>query len=179
MKRFFLGIAAAGLITGSAFAQPGAGGTVNNAVSVWGVNAAGQPCLIAPVAATGTPTCGLPPDPGTYNNLAGPIGIPFTTAAMTGTASTLAVAAPGNGLHNYISELHCVNSSATVGTDVSMLDGASGTNKGTLAAPANFGGHEIPYYPAWRQPTANTEFDVQNVTTGASVICSGVSFAGP
>ena len=46
------------LAPAAAFAQ---GGNVNNTLAVWGVNTStGAPCIIAPVGASGTPTCWLP-----------------------------------------------------------------------------------------------------------------------
>lgn len=104
--------------------------------------------------------------------------IPVTTAAMTGTTSTQLIPAPSGSLHNYVSELHCVNSSATVGTFVSVLDGV--TNIDTLGAAISFGGHEMSLGGVpFRQPTAATALNVQDVTTGANVICSAKYFTGP
>lgn len=42
----------------------GPGGNPANAVGVWGVNSSGQPCVIAPVGASGAITCWLPPSSG-------------------------------------------------------------------------------------------------------------------
>ena len=102
-----------------------------------------------------------------------------TTSAMTGTTSTSLVAAPGASLRNYITNLTCVNSHATVGTFVTVQDGSGGTALYTLAAAAVFGGAAITFPAPLRQPTANTAIYVANVTTGASVICSATGYKAP
>lgn len=101
-----------------------------------------------------------------------------TTAAMTGTTSTLLLAAPGANLRNYITTLSCVNSHATVGTFVTVQDGSGGTALFTLAAASVFGGNTVTFPVPLKQPTANTGLYVVDVTTGANVICSGVGFTG-
>jgi hypothetical protein len=102
-----------------------------------------------------------------------------TTAAMTGTTSTSLVAAPGSGLRNYVTNLTCVNSHATVGTFVTVQDGSGGTALYTLAAAAVFGGSSIVFPAPLRQPTANTALYVADVTTGANVICSAAGYKAP
>lgn len=101
-----------------------------------------------------------------------------TTAAMTGTTSTSLVAAPGAGLHNYITNLTCVNSHATVGTFITVQDGSGGTALYTVAAGAVYGGSTMSLPAPLRQPTANTALFVANVTTGANVICSASGYKG-
>jgi hypothetical protein len=102
-----------------------------------------------------------------------------TTSAMTGTTSTSLVAAPGSGLRNYITNLTCVNSHATVGTFVTVQDGSGGTALYTLAAAALFGGASITFPAPLRQPTANTALYVADVTTGANTICSATGYKAP
>ena len=102
-----------------------------------------------------------------------------TTSAMTGTTSTSLVAAPGSGLHNYITSLSCVNSHATVGTFVTVQDGSGGTAIWTVAAAAVFGGTVVTFPAPLRQPTANTALFVADVTTGANVICSASGYKAP
>lgn len=99
-----------------------------------------------------------------------------TTAAMTGTTSTSLVASPGGSLRNYITNITCVNSHATVGTFVTVQDGSGGTALYTLAAAAVFGGSTITFPAPLRQPTAATALFVADVTTGANVICSASGF---
>lgn len=101
-----------------------------------------------------------------------------TTAAMTGTTSTSLVAAPGSGLRNYITNLTCVNSHATVGTFITIQDGSGGTALYTLAAASVFGGSVVSLPAPLRQPTTNTALFVADVTTGANVICSASGYKG-
>lgn len=101
-----------------------------------------------------------------------------TTAAMTGTTSTSLVAAPASGLRNYITNITCVNSHASVGTFVTVQDGSGGTALYTLAAAAVFGGATISFPTPLRQPTTATALYVADVTTGANVICSATGYKG-
>lgn len=98
---------------------------------------------------------------------------------MTGTTDTLLVPAPSGSLHNYITEIHCWNSSATVGTGVDIKDGAAGTVIDSVAAAISFGGHEEPNGGVpFRQPTAATALYVADELTGASVKCAAKYFTG-
>lgn len=99
-----------------------------------------------------------------------------TTSAMTGTTSTSLIAAPGANLRNYITNITCVNSHATVGTFVTVQDGSGGTALYTLAAASLFGGTSITFPTPLRQPTTNTALYVADVTTGANVICSATGY---
>lgn len=101
-----------------------------------------------------------------------------TTSAMTGTTSTSLVAAPGSGLYNYITQISCVNSHATVGTFVTVQDGSGGTALMTLAAASVFGGSSYTFPTPLKQPTSNTALYVADVTTGANVICSATGYKG-
>lgn len=100
------------------------------------------------------------------------------TSAMTGTTSTSLVAAPGAGLHNYITTIVVSNSHATVGTDVIIQDGSGGTTLLTIPAAAAYGGGVIPLPTPLRQPTANTALYCANVTTGSSTKVSAVGYKG-
>lgn len=102
-----------------------------------------------------------------------------TTAAMTGTTSTSLLAAPGAGLYNYITQISCVNSHATVGTFVTVQDGSGGTALMTLAAASLFGGDNKTFPAPFKQTTSNTALFVADVTTGANVICSASGYKGP
>lgn len=98
------------------------------------------------------------------------------TTAMTGTTSTSLLAAPGASLYNYITCIIVSNAHATVGTDVVIQDGASGTTLMTIPAAAVYGGAVITLPTPLKQPTANTALYCANVTTGASTKVSVVGF---
>jgi hypothetical protein len=98
------------------------------------------------------------------------------TSAMTSTTSTSLVAAPGAGLRNYITTIIVSNSHASVGTDVIIQDGSSGTTLLTIPAAAVYGGAAITLPVPLRQPTANTALYCANVTTGASTRVSAVGY---
>lgn len=103
------------------------------------------------------------------------------TAAMTGTTSTLLLAAPTTPLRNYVTALVCGNSHATVGTFVNVQDGSGGTTIFTIPAAAVYGGAVINFgtEAPLKQPTAATGLYVVDATTGANVICSAVGFQAP
>jgi hypothetical protein len=100
------------------------------------------------------------------------------TAAMTGTTSTSLIAAPGANLRNYVTQLVCTNSHASVGTFVLVQDGSGGTTIYNAYAAAVGGGFALTFPAPLRQPTLNTALYVQDVTTGANVICSASGFSG-
>jgi hypothetical protein len=130
-------------------------------------------------AQTNIPVCNV-----RGNQVVSPYALPDvlvrgTTAAMTGTTSTLLLAAPGSGLFNYITQISCVNSHATVGTFVTVQDGSGGTALMTLAAAALFGGDNRTFPAPWKQTTANTGLYVVDVTTGANVICTASGYKAP
>lgn len=100
------------------------------------------------------------------------------TAAMTGTTSTSLLAAPASGLRNYLTHLMCTNSHATVGTFVLVQDGSGGTTIYEGYAAAVGGGFSMTLPVPLRQPTTATALFVQDVTTGANVICSGSGYKG-
>ncbi len=100
------------------------------------------------------------------------------TAAMTGVTSTSLIAAPAAGLRNYVTNLICTNSHATQGTFVIVQDGSAGTTIYEGYAAAVGGGFSITFPTPLRQPTTATALFVQDVTTGANVICSGSGYKG-
>lgn len=100
------------------------------------------------------------------------------TSAMTGTTSTLLLAAPGSGLRNYITQITISNAHATQGTDVVLQDGNGGTAFYTIPAAAAYGGAVLPFPFPLQQPSTNTAVYVANVTTGASTKASGSGFKG-
>lgn len=101
-----------------------------------------------------------------------------TTAAMTGTTSTLLLAAPAGSLRNYVTQIACVNSHATVGTFITVQDGSGGTALATLAAASVFGGSNFTFPTPLKQPTVATGLYVADVTTGANVICTATGYTG-
>lgn len=100
------------------------------------------------------------------------------TAAMTGTTTTSLLAAPASGLRNYVTDLYCVNSHATVSTFVNIQDGSGGTTIYQGYAGAVGGGFGRSFNVALKQPTLATALFVANVTTGANVVCNAVGYKG-
>lgn len=98
------------------------------------------------------------------------------TAAMTGTTSTLVLAAPGASLRNYVTAVVISNTHATVDTEVSLQDGSGGTTLMTFPAAADYGGCALALPTPLKQPTANTALYCVNLTTGASVKVSVVGY---
>lgn len=100
------------------------------------------------------------------------------TAAMTGTTSTSIVAAPASGLRNYLTQIICTNSHASVGTFVIVQDGSGGTTYYEGYAAAVGGGFSITFPTPLRQPSTATAVFVADVTTGANVICAASGYKG-
>lgn len=100
------------------------------------------------------------------------------TAAMTGTTSTSLIGAPAGSLRNYLTQLICTNSHATVGTFVIVQDGSGGTTIYEGYAAAVGGGFSLSFPVPLKQPTVATALFVQDVTTGANVICAGSGYKG-
>jgi hypothetical protein len=100
------------------------------------------------------------------------------TAAMTGTTSTSIIAAPASGLRNYVTQITCTNSDATHPTFMLIQDGSGGTTIYEALAYQAGGGFAIAFPAPLRQPTTATALFVQNVTTGANVICSASGYKG-
>jgi hypothetical protein len=115
----------------------------------------------------------------------GPIGpeayaVPVCTAAMTSTTSTVTVAAPAAGLHNYITAIIVTNSHASVGTFVLIQDGSGGTALWEGYAGISGGGFAQSFGDSGlRQPTAGNGLYVADVTTGANVIACATGYTGP
>lgn len=100
------------------------------------------------------------------------------TSAMTGTTSTSLIAAPASGLRNYITNITCYNTHATVSTDILIQDGSGGTTIGLVPAAAVYGGASLTLPAPLRQPTTATAIFVANVTTGASTKCFATGYKG-
>jgi hypothetical protein len=100
------------------------------------------------------------------------------STSMTGTASTLLLAAPAAGLRNYISQITVSNSHATVGTDVLIQDGSGGSTLLVIPAAAVYGGAAIAFPTPLRQPTLATAIYAANATTGSSTKVSVSGYQG-
>ena len=104
-------------------------------------------------------------------NYAAPAGGLVSTTAVT------IKAAAGAGIRNYITHIDCVNSHATISTELMILDGAAGTVlwRGWLQAAG--GGYSINFDPPLRG-TANTLLEIDEVTaTGtAGVLFNATGF---
>jgi len=94
-------------------------------------------------------------------------------AAMTGTADTQVVAAPGAGLRNYITQVTITNDHATVGTVVNLKTAV--TTRYKVFAAAAGGGASITL-PSPIRCGVNEAFNAANVTTGSSVYVSASGF---
>jgi len=116
-------------------------------------------------------------DIGTVQPFAQPAGwVKGTTSAMTGTTSTVLLAAVSAKVL-YVTHISCVNSHATVGTFVTVQDGSGGTALATLAAAAVYGGDEQTSSTPLFWTTSGNGLYVADVTTGANVICNASGFA--
>lgn len=99
-----------------------------------------------------------------------------TTAAMTGTTSTSLIPLV-TSQRIYVTRVKCNNSSGTA-TLVQIRDGSAGTILDTLAAGATYGGEQGTGSTPLFWTTAGTALFAQNVTTGASVICTASGYSG-
>ena len=117
------------------------------------------------------PTASLP---GTLNG--GQTFVSGTTAAMTGTTSTQVLAAVASN-RLYVTRVKCNNSSTTA-TLVQIRDGSAGTVLDTLAAGATYGGEQATGATPLFWTTAGNALFAQDVTTGASVICTASGYSG-
>lgn len=145
--------------------------TANAGTGTMAVSAASLPLPSGAMQQTGGSVTALPTTASLVSGL---------TAAMTGTTSTAVtgIGAPGVSLRNYITQLTCGNSHATVGTFVELQDGSGGTTFYTVPAAAVYGGAVINFTVPLKQPTTNTALFVKDTTTGANVICSANGFTG-
>lgn len=100
-----------------------------------------------------------------------------TTGAMTGTTSTVLLAAVASQ-KLYVTYISCVNSHASVGTFVTVQDGMGGTALTTLAANSGYGGDEQTGSTPLFWTTAGNGLYVADVTTGANVICNASGYSG-
>lgn len=102
-------------------------------------------------------------------------GVSGYTAAITTTAATTVIAAPGAGLFTYITQILVTNSHPTVGTLVSII-----TQGGTIlyrgyVAPAG-GRYSVSLPVPIKMPVANQSLQAVCGTTGASVYVSASGY---
>lgn len=116
----------------------------------------------------------LPTSPGALAG--GATFVSGTTAAMTGTTSTSLIPLVSSQ-RIYVTRVKCNNTSATA-TLVQIRDGSAGTVLDTLAAGATYGGEQGTGSTPLFWTTAGTALFAQNVTTGASVICTASGYSG-
>lgn len=95
-----------------------------------------------------------------------------TTAAMTGTADTSVIAAPGASIRNYVTNLTITNSHATVGTVVNIKDGTTVIDQIYVPALKT----ESVRYLTPLKLTANAILNAANVTTGSNVFVTATGF---
>lgn len=120
-----------------------------------------------------------PPLPLTNGNI--PSGYALqkgTTAAMTLTAATQLIAAVATK-SIYPTRVACKGDPANaVATKVQITDGSGGTVLDTLTVGANGGGEQATGPTPLYWTTAGNGLFAQNVTTGASVICTASGYSG-
>jgi hypothetical protein len=164
--------------------------TTTSGITLWSIQVpAGATALRATVSAysagtvtvtgeavpvgNGLPSASISANGGTLGN--GQALVKGTTAAMTGTSATQIIAAV-TGQRIYPNRYKCNNSSAT-DTLVQITDGSGGTVLDTLLAKAGAGEVSSGATPlTWT--TAGNGLYAQDVTTGASVICSASGYSG-
>jgi hypothetical protein len=98
------------------------------------------------------------------------------------TTSTLAQAAQGVGLRSYVTDFTFFNTSATVSTTVTILDGATVIWTGYLPATTATLPIEEVHVTGMRtalRGTANTQLNVQLGTTGAAVYYNLTGYKAP
>jgi len=98
------------------------------------------------------------------------------TAAITGTANTAVIAAPGASLSLHITHILVTNSHATVGTVVEIKDGTTVLYRGY--AREDGGGFSVTL-PVPLRLTANTALNAANVTTGSNTYVSASGYIAP
>jgi hypothetical protein len=109
------------------------------------------------------------------NYTTGLIATPMTST--TSTAIT-GMGAQGATLRNYVTEVSCQNTHASVDTLVNIQDGSAGTVIAQLFCP-HVGGHQKQFPAPLRQPTLNTGLFAADAVTGASVTLSASGFKAP
>lgn len=99
------------------------------------------------------------------------------SGGITNTTGVTAVAAAGAGVRNYVTRAQIINGHATVGTDVQIRDGASGTVLWRGYAAADGGGATCVFDPPLKG-TANTLIEVACGTTGSATYFNLQGYTG-
>lgn len=99
-----------------------------------------------------------------------------TTAAITTTGSTQVLAAAAAGVRNYITTIIIENTSATVSTEVTILDGATVLCRGLVGATTLSNNTLAFTFPVPLKGTAATAINAQCTTTGANVYVTAVGY---
>lgn len=102
------------------------------------------------------------------------VGVQGLTAAITDTTSTQILPSAGASLRNYVTTLQVINSHATVGTLVNILD-AGGATLWTVYAPPLSSSPPIQF-PMPLKGGSAVALHAQCVTTGANVFAQVVAF---
>lgn len=95
------------------------------------------------------------------------------TAAITGTADTEVIAAPGANLYLNITSILVTNSHATVGTVVELKSATTVKQRGYAAA---LGGGFLILFKTPLKLAVNVAFNAANITTGSSIYVSAAGF---
>lgn len=168
-----------GSATAATGATPGTAQTGTQVNQDVGVNAVGNTAA----GTFGTPPAAVPALPvnayPTLGTLAlGSTFVSGTTTAMTGTAATQVIALVASK-RLYATRVSCKGDPANaVGTKVQITDGNAGTVLDTLTVAPNGGGEQATGVTPLFWTTAGNALFAQNVTTGASVICTGSGYSG-
>lgn len=97
---------------------------------------------------------------------------------VTTDAATDVLAAQGAGYYTYITSILVINSHATVGTLIRIIDGTAAILYKGYAAP-NGGGFTISFPTPLRTTAANTKVQILCTTTGANIVCTFTGFKAP
>lgn len=176
-------------------------GTTVTAVGTYRVDLSGFAAVRLNITAisTGSVTVGMSASPSTPGSVPANISsggqlimIPYAdsasswqaTSGVTALATTTSTAmktAAGAGVRNYLTSLSVVNSSATVSTTVTVLDGATVIWTGYLPALAASQASAPVFitFPVALRGTANTAMNIQLGTAGAAVYWASNGYTGP
>lgn len=144
---------------------------------------AGQARTSSPTAATNGNAVGFMTD-----TLGKQIVLPYanpenfvqaSSAAITDTTSTAILAAAGASVRNYVTSFTVINTSATTGTRVDVLDGATVIDRVYVGTTSTGMNNATVMLPIPLKGTANTAINAQCTTTGANVFVSANGYTAP
>jgi len=101
------------------------------------------------------------------------------SGGITDTTSTQMAAAAGAGLRNYLTSIAIQNASATVATEVTVLDNATVIWRGYVGTSSQLNSEVVVAFPSPLKSTANTALNVKCVTTGAQVYVNAQGYIAP